>query len=150
MKLIFKSSSREVPKKLTPEEMEEEKRKAEEEAKKPPKKKTGILSWFQSERWLQYKMSAMVNRQGGVKSTLETVLRRLDAIERALRREGYEMAPHAPSGKEADKEEERKRKDREEVGAKTVKRSPTIRIVEPEREVITCLHGYSLSRRGLY
>jgi len=85
--------TREVPKKKTPEELEAEQKQAEEEAKKTPKKR-GIFGWFQSERWMQYKVAKMWNNnKGGVKGSLDTILRRLEAIERALRREGYEMAP---------------------------------------------------------
>ncbi len=126
--------TREVPKKKSLEELEAEKKAAEEEAKKPPPKKKGIMGWFQKDRWLQYSMSNMFNGKQGLKGNLDEISRRLDGVERALRREGYEM-PRIDL-----EEEERKKKEEEEIAMKKkreeeeqskMRRQHTVRIVEP-------------------
>lgn len=112
-----------VPKKKTAEEMEQEKLEAEKAAQAPPKKKSGLAAWCcGGDNYLQYMVSNFFSDRGGMKGYLEGMNDRLDQIEMALNREGYEV-PKKPEGTVVDAPKK----------AVTVKRNPTVRIVEPEK-----------------
>ncbi len=50
-------------------------------------------------RFLHYSITSMFNSKGGVKGNLEDISKRLEGIEKALNREGYEI-PQRPDEKD--------------------------------------------------
>lgn len=70
---------------------EAEKKKAEEEAKKPPKKKKGIMGWLQGDRFVEFSMRNMMNDKSGLKAKMDIMLKKMDKLEKAMKKEGYNV-----------------------------------------------------------